>query len=261
MEDMPLTIVSWSGGKDSTATVIKAHQMGIKIDLILTAMVMFDNERGICGENPKKVDWMINHAIPIFKEWGYTVEIVTSDKDYLYWFNKVRYKSKYPENNGKRYGFLIGGFCKMQGEKVGPIKKRIKEFTQGRPYTEIVGICADEPSRLERMKERNQISILADDGITQSEAKRMCEEYGLLSPTYTSDKNRDGCWFCPNQRVAELAETKVSYPELWAELVELAKAKDTVARGFKYGTPFIEVEKEVDAYIQNLKSKQMSLFD
>lgn len=261
MADRPLIIVSWSGGKDSTATVILAHKLGIPIDLILTAFVMFDRERGICGENPKKTDWMVNHAIPVFKSWGYPVEIVSSDKDYLYWFNKVRYKSKNPENIGKRYGFPIGGFCKMQGEKVAPIKKRIKDFTQGRPYTEIVGICADEPERLERMKERNQISLLADNGMTQADAKKICQEYGLLSPTYTNDKNRDGCWFCPNQRIAELAETKVSYPSLWSELEELAKVKDTVARGFKYGTPFTDVAKEVDAYIQSLQNEQISLFD
>ena len=261
MANDPLTIVSWSGGKDSTATIILAHQMGIKIDLIITALVMFDNKRGIYGENPKKVDWMLNHAIPTIKGWGYRVETVTSDKDYLYWFNKIRYKSKYPENNGKRYGFVIGGFCKMQGEKALPLKKRVKEFTNGEPYTEIVGICADEPERLERMKKRNQISILADNGITQAEAMRMCKEHGLLSPTYNNGKNRDGCWFCPNQRIAELAETKTQYPDLWAELVELSKFKDTVARGFKYGTPFDEVEKEVDMYIQSLQQQQLSIFD
>lgn len=30
-----MKIVSWSGGKDSTATIILAHEMGVKIDLIV----------------------------------------------------------------------------------------------------------------------------------------------------------------------------------------------------------------------------------
>lgn len=42
-----LHIVSWSGGKDSTATIILAHELGIKIDLIIISLIWFDKERKI----------------------------------------------------------------------------------------------------------------------------------------------------------------------------------------------------------------------
>ena len=255
-------IICWSGGKDSTATIILAHQLGIKIDLIITSVVWFDKKRGICGDNPEKIDFMMNKAKPIFEEWGYPVKVVSSEKDYMYWFYKVRKKSIHPEYIGKYYGFLLGGFCKMQGEKVEPIKKFYKQELSEDTVEEIVGICADEPKRLERMKARkNQRSLLAELNLTQENAFEICKKSKLLSPTYTDGQQRDGCWFYPNQKIPEMAKLKQRHPELWRELQKLSKETNVIARGFKYGVPFDEIEKKVDEYIKNPPPQQLSLFD
>lgn len=37
-----MKVICWSGGKDSTATVILAHKNNIKIDYIIMSEVMFD---------------------------------------------------------------------------------------------------------------------------------------------------------------------------------------------------------------------------
>lgn len=260
-----LHIVSWSGGKDSTATIILAHELGIPIDLIIICLVWFDKKRGIYGDSLKKLDWIFNYAKPLFESWGYPVKIVTSDKDYLYYFYKVRQKSeKHPENIGKHYGFVIGGACAMQEEKVAPIRRYIRENYRNKkiPYEEIVGICADEPERIERMKKRkNQRSFLVEQGIKQADALLMCKENNLLSPTYSGKRKRDGCWFCPNQHIEELAELKTTRPDLWAELKLLSKVKNTVSRGFKYGVTFDKIEAQVNYYISNPPAEQLSLFD
>ncbi len=260
-----IRILSWSGGKDSTATIILAHEFGIPIDLIIICLVWFDKERGIYGDSLKKLEWVFNYAKPLFESWGYAVKIVTSDKDYLHYFYKVRQKSdKHPENIGKYYGFVMGGACVMQEEKVAPIRRYIRENYRRKkiPYEEIVGICADEPDRIERMNNRkNQRSILVENGITQAEALRICKEHNLLSPTYGSKRKRDGCWFCPNQHIEELAELKTDRPDLWAELKMLSTVENTVARGFKYGETFGEIERQVDYYIKNPPAEQLSLFD
>ena len=60
-------IVSWSGGKDSTATIILAHEHGLPIDLIIIALVWFDRKRGIYGEHPEHIKWVFEYAIPLFE--------------------------------------------------------------------------------------------------------------------------------------------------------------------------------------------------
>lgn len=40
-----LHIVSWSGGKDSTATIVLAHEHELPIDLIIICLVWFDKKK------------------------------------------------------------------------------------------------------------------------------------------------------------------------------------------------------------------------
>ena len=50
----PVYIASWSGGKDSTASIILAHEHGEPLDLIIFSEVMFDRETS--GELPEHID-------------------------------------------------------------------------------------------------------------------------------------------------------------------------------------------------------------
>lgn len=258
-----INVISWSGGKDSTATIILAHELGIKIDLVIICLVYFDKRKKIYADSDKNIEWILNYAKPLFESWGCKVVVLDSDHDYYYWFYKIRKKSKYPENVGKYYGFLMGGACCMQDEKVIPIHRYYRELKKkGINYTEYVGICADEPKRIEKMKKRkNQRSLLVELGKTQADAKEKCKQYNLLSPQYSGTRRRGGCWFCPNQSIAEFAELKQNEPTKYNALKELSKVKNTVARGFMYGKPFEQVNAEVDAYIANPPAVQLSLFD
>lgn len=82
-----LHIVSWSGGKDSTATIVLAHEHELPIDLIIICLVWFDKKRGIYAEYPEVIEWIFNTAIPLFESWGYKVKLLESERDYMYWFN------------------------------------------------------------------------------------------------------------------------------------------------------------------------------
>ncbi len=61
---------SWSGGKDSTASIILDHMHGLPPTKIIMSEVMFDKKRNISGELPEHMEWVKNKAIPVFKEWG-----------------------------------------------------------------------------------------------------------------------------------------------------------------------------------------------
>lgn len=255
-------IVSWSGGKDSTATIILAHEHGLPIDLIVISLMWFDKKKKIYAEYPEHTKWIFEYAIPLFESWGYPVKVITSEKDYKYWFYHVVTKStNHPERNGKYSGFVLGGMCRMNGEKTIPIKKYLDSLEY--EYEEYVGIAIDEPDRLRRLNGKaGKSSLLERYGYTEIMARAKCEEYGLLSPSYKIFK-RGGCWFCPNQSIPGFAYLKQTYPEYWEELRTLSLEENTVSQYFKYGRTFAEVEKDVDEYIISLQfaAAQLSLFD
>ena len=78
-------IASWSGGKDSTASIILAHEHNEPLDLIIFAEVMFDEN--ISGELPEHIDF-VHKAVKVFDTWGYKVEILHSDKTYMSLFHQ-----------------------------------------------------------------------------------------------------------------------------------------------------------------------------
>lgn len=254
-------IVSWSGGKDSTATIILAHEHNLPIDLIVISIVMFDESRGIYGEYPEHIDWIFNTAIPKFNEWGYKVEVLKSRHDYILSFYHTLSKSNHPDRNGKISGWLISGKCDLNSEKTAPLKKLKRRF--GKKVKEYIGIAVDEPNRLERMHMNpNAVSLLEKYGYTKAMAFEKCEEYGLLSPLYKMS-SRGGCWFCPNQKISGFAYLKVNHPDLWAELERLSKVENKVSEKFKREKTFEEVSRLVDEYIQKQENEklQISIFD
>lgn len=242
---------SWSGGKDSTASIILEHIYGLPQSKIIMSEVMFDRKRDISGELPEHMEWVHDTAIPLFRSWGYEVEILRADKDYLdLFFHKIE-KSKVTERIGKARGFLLSGRCDANRDlKIKPINGYYKNIKED--FIQYVGIAADEPKRLERLQGTNMVSLLAKYGYTEQLAYNLCKKFGLLSPVYNFSK-RGGCWFCPNSSTKEFAHTKSEHPELWEELRRLSLTDNRVSNGFKYEKTFDEVDRAVDYYLNRQK--------
>lgn len=169
---------SWSGGKDSTASVILDHIHGLPPSKIIFSEVMFDKKRGISGELPEHIDFVMNKAKLLFESWGYTVEIVHAEKDYLDLFFHVLQRSKVEERIGKHVGWLLGGACAANRDlKIKPIRDYYKRLDlAGAEYRQYVGIAIDEPKRLERLRGSNKISLLETFGYTEQAAYDLCKE-------------------------------------------------------------------------------------
>lgn len=174
-------IASWSGGKDSTASIILAHEHNEPLDLIIFSEVMFDEN--ISGELPEHIDFIKNKAIPVFESWGYETKILRSDKTYLDSFYQIRKKSKYSSRVGMRQGFPMSGTCDINSAcKMAPIRKY---FRQIKDFVQYVGIAVDEPIRMNRIADAgDKVSLLEKYGYTEKMAFDLCEKYGLLSPIY-----------------------------------------------------------------------------
>ena len=243
-------LASCSFGKDSIATILLAIENNEPLDGAVFSEVMFDLARNISGENPEHIEWIYQVAIPELEALGCPVEVVRAERDYVSYFSKII-------NKGTRARqaivFPIGGMCAIQRDcKVAPIHKWYKQFTE--PIIQYVGIAADEPRRLARLKD-NQTSLLDKYGYTEEMAMAKCIEYNLVSPIYESS-HRGGCWFCPNSKIKVFAEFRKKHPELWSELQRLSMTPNLCSYGFKYGMTLQEVEARMDAI-----DRQLTLFE
>ncbi len=70
-------VVSWSGGKDSTATILLMHKYGVPIKQIIYVRMMFDDE--LPATLPIMTEF-VDRAAGIFTSWGYDVRIVRQRK-------------------------------------------------------------------------------------------------------------------------------------------------------------------------------------
>lgn len=190
------------------------------MDIILFSEVMYDWKREISGENPEHIRF-IKNTKPLFESWGYKVQLLRADTDYLSFFNRIITKAtKHKDHNGMKFGFPLYGMCGVKRDcKEKPIRDYLK--TMDDEIIQYVGICADEPKRLESLgRQGRKASLLEKYGYTEEMARQKCMEYGLLSPCYKYSK-RGGCWFCPNAKLAEHREIRKRLPEIWGEFVAL----------------------------------------
>ena len=238
----------WSGGKDSSASIVLCYENNIHLDGIIMSEVMFDHSRNISGEDIEHITWVKEVAIPVIEKMGYKVHLLRDETDYLYHFNHIVTRSKKEGRNGKKQGFFLAGACRGNNYlKMRPIEKFLKEH---KGCEQIVGIAIDEPERLERMHNKpNRLSVLEQFGITEAQTYDICRKYNLLSPIYEKN-SRGGCWFCPNSKIKEMAELKMHHPHLWKELEKLNQEQNKVSTYFMRNKTFDEVNAEVDVYIQ-----------
>ena len=212
-----------------------AHEMGIHIDEIIFVEVMFCLKREISAENPSHIRFIKEVAIPKFAEWGYPTRILRADKDFLTLFHTPQvHPTKHPEHKGMLRGFPHGknGWCYLKRDcKVRVIEKFYKELDPD--AVTLVGICADEPRRLQSLYgDPHRRSLLAEQGITQAVSRQICEEYGLLSPIYDlPGQNRSGCWLCPFAKPYEQAQVP---EDIWSEFVSLEKLPNVASPRWQF---------------------------
>ena len=229
-------IACCSFGKDSLAQIVVAKEHGEPIDAVIYSEVMFTD--AISGEFPEHRDFIYNVAIPKLKEL-YGLETIVLRSDQTMWddFHTVRVRGS---TKGLLRGFPIPGLCNINRDcKIPPIRKYLAEQTD--EIIQYVGIAADEPKRLKRLEGTNRVSILAKYGVTEAQAKDICERMGLLSPIY-SITHRNGCFFCPNASEQEIRHLYFNHPDLWELLRELQVTPNTSRECFTRNKTLFEYE-------------------
>jgi len=203
-------VLSFSGGKNSTAMLILCKQLGIKLDGIVFA------DTG--AELPETYEFIARA-----EDWAkQKIDIVRDCKgrDFFDWFYLPLCKGK---RQGERHGFPYNHYSAFNGPnwctrslKIDPIAK----YANGR--TQLVGMAADEWQRRRRDREYP----LQDWRLTSLDCYNICVENDLLNPIYHRF-GRSGCWTCPNQSKRQLRLLYAFYPHLWQRLLQMEQDSPT----------------------------------
>ena len=217
--------ISWSGGKDSTATVILCHEYGIPVKEIIYVRMMYDDD--LPATLPVMTDF-VDNALKVFESWGYKVRVVKSIKTAKQLIEAKYKRSKCEDKNGKFYGVTAfsRGFCKFTDVKM----KTVVSLTKSE--YEMIGYASDELDRLHRLTDK-KCSIMAELGIKEQDTFEICRKYNLLSPLYDLGFKRDGCWFCPNASKLEIKYVKEHYPQLVKKIYDMIEMCDYSTDGLE----------------------------
>lgn len=236
-----MNIVGLSGGKDSMATCVLLRWLEIPFKTI-TAEVWW--KKGVTGENPYHYEFLHSVAAPKLNSWGVGCDFVSSEiTAYQFMTTPIAYSKNHPERIGKLRGFPFCGMCGIQRDcKVKPCQRYYKEQTDD--YIVITGIAADEKDRLLTNSANNKISMLEILGLPEYETYSICVGENLLSPTYTFSY-RNGCWFCPNQKIQELEILYREFPDFWSELMEIQKMPNKLQEKFNRTQTLYDIEQQI----------------
>lgn len=75
-----MILTSWSGGKDSTASLLLEHKLGLEPSDVIFSEVMFDIKNNISGENPEHIEWLYAKAVPRLESMGHSDWVDTRKK-------------------------------------------------------------------------------------------------------------------------------------------------------------------------------------
>lgn len=205
-------IVSFSGGKDSTAMLLKMIEKNMQIDEIVFCEIMATPTVG--AEYPEMYEYLDKVDQYLMK----TIEKKITRIPSVISFEEQFYTVKTRGNHeGEIYGFPwnLGAWCNSK-LKVAALDKYFKN--QDKEYISYIGIAYDEPRRLARL-EKNEKAPLAEWKMTEADCLEYTKEKGLYNPLYDKFK-RLGCWFCVKQGFDSLRVLRRDYPELWNMLLK-----------------------------------------
>lgn len=207
---MAIVKVGWSGGKDSTATVLLHLQRGDKVKAVCY-IPMFTKEIPLILKDHYH---FILHTADYFRSLGAEVFIVSGITYCEYVLHRA--------TKGKYKGLIFGFPCFVRGQcgfKRDSKIKACRELDVGYYDYESIGIAWDETSRHNQLNDKLR-SILVEEKYTQSDCVALCLENNVYSPVY-NERSRDGCALCFNAKANERKRWFADYPEAFNILLNL----------------------------------------
>lgn len=216
MSKPTLNVVSFSGGKDSTAMLLRMLEEGMRVDVILFC------DTGL--EFPALYD----HIRKVETDIGRPITVVRCEEDFEYLFAHKHIDRKPRSRNAARYGLERDGYS-WAGPKLRwctellknrPREQYLQRLREDYEVLEFIGIAADETHRIHRkcnQKDGARLPLV-EWGMTEADCLAYCKERGYDWGGLYEKFHRVSCWCCPLQSLADCRVLYRDFPELWARL-------------------------------------------
>lgn len=257
MEKQNYIVASFSGGKDSTAMVLRMIELGEHIDEV------------VCCDTYKEFPAMYRHIAKVksvVEGAGIKFTELRAERsfDYLMFEHRVNRRNKALQGNlGYSWAGPLSRWCTSK-LKTDVVNRHLSELQNKYNLIQCVGIAADEGYRLEREnnKAENMRHPLVEWGWVEEKCLEWCYGKGLdwegLYEIFRKEKGRCprvSCWCCPLQSFEDLRILRKNFPDLWEEL------KDMDNRTWRKFTANFSVE-DLDkrfAFEEERKAKGLSI--
>lgn len=242
-------IVSFSGGKDSSAVVLRMIELGEHIDEVL------------CCDTFKEFPAMYRHIEKVKKlveEAGIKFTMLRAEQtfDYFMFDHKAKSRNGNPQRCGYSWASSRIRWCTTR-LKINVINKYIKQMRSQYNLIQIIGIAFDEEYRLEREnnQQENMRFPLVEWGWTEHQALQYCYSKGFDWEGLYELFDRVSCWCCPLQSLEDLRILRKNFPDLWQELQDMDKR---TWRKFRPDYSVEELEKRF-AFEEERKAQGLSI--
>lgn len=225
-DELMINIVSFSGGKDSSAMLLMMLERGIPIDYIVFCDTGMEFPE--MYEHLDKVEQYIGRKITRLKA-------EHSFEHYMFDHEKTSGKNK--GQHGYGWGSMRIRWCTYLLKE--QIFDRFKA-SLGEPSQQFVGIAADEPKRI-----KDKRYLLVEWGITEAMALQYCKERGFDWGGLYDHLDRVSCWCCPLKNLREIKVIRDYHPALWQRLREMDEASPNQFRA-DYSVAQLEIKFSIE---------------
>lgn len=230
-------VCNFSGGKDSTAMVLRMIELGEHIDEV------------VCCDTYKEFPAMYRHierVQKIIEEHGIKFTMLRSEKSFDYLMFEHDAKRKNPKfrgngNKGYSWAYARNRWC-TKALKISIMKKHMKQLKQIYNIVDCVGIAFDEAYRLKRKnnKQEGKRHPLVEWKWTEADCLEYCYQKGFDWEGLYDIFDRVSCWCCPLKSLKELRKLRKHFPDLWFELKDM---DNRTWLNFKAGWSVADLEK------------------
>ena len=202
-------IVSFSGGKDSTAMLLRMLEEKMPIDEIIYCDTGKDFPE--MYKHIKQVDEYI------YTNYAMQITTLKAEKSFDYYmFDHVKTRGKNKGKKGYGWATMRARWCTTL-LKNNVIDNYLKDY-KDEGYIEYVGIAYDEPKRV-----KDKRYPLIEWKMTEKDCLQYCYDKGFDWGGLYEHFDRLSCWCCPLKNQKELKILYMYHPKLWIELKEMDK--------------------------------------
>lgn len=225
-------VVSFSGGKDSTAMLLMMIEKNMPVDDII-----------FC-DTGMEFPALYRHITQVEAYINRKITVIRSDKSYAYFLGEhVKLKGKHKGKRGYGHPDFQNRWCTAHLKRDVFMRYRSRHSS----IVEYHGIAADEAHRTTKNQRKRRIGRIEHPlvkwGVTGKQALAYCQKRGFSWDGHYNLFSRAGCWCCPLARISELRTLYKLYPALWARLRALDKLS---FRKFRKDYTVAELEKKFE---------------